>query len=217
MPFQMSNMVRFALLGQWSNGRPVLNMLDMHVIIRDTEPIPPTPPTPTSRVEAIEITAGDIADNWADHLVPYMTSAYTFTGVSWVDLDSASGSTGFRAPSDGPAVGGLGGDSMPPQNTLLITKVEGSRTRGTRPGRWYLSAVRDSDIDNNGLVRPEWRTQMDLQLEKFRSGVEDQGIDNEVWTVPVVIHESAATANEITKFTTSQKIGKQGRRYDGRA
>ena len=214
MPFQMTNMVRYALLGRWSNGRPVVNMLDMSVkLAADFDPLGIAP----SRLEMCETVALDIADNWSDHLLPYMTSAYTFEGISWVDLDSASGSVGFKAPDGGPVVGGLGADSMPPQNTLLITKVEGSRTRGTRPGRWYLSALRDQDVDNNGLVRPEWRAQMDIQLEEFRSGIEDQSVSSPIWRVPVVIHESAATAGEITTFSTSQKIGKQGRRYDGRA
>lgn len=214
MPFQMTNMVRYALQGRWSNGRPVINILDMSVKL--AEPADPPGLAPT-RLEMCETVALDIADNWSDHLLPYMTSAYTFEGVSWVDLDSANGSVGFKAPDGGPVVGGLGADSMPPQNTLLITKVEGTRTRGTRPGRWYLSAVRDQDVDNNGLVRPEWRAQMDIQLEEFRSGIEDQSLTDPIWSVPVVIHEASATAGEITTFSTSQKIGKQGRRYDGRA
>lgn len=216
MAFQMTGMVRTALTGRWSNGRPVVNILDMSVLPNGAVEILPGE-NPKTRAEGIETACRDIADNWVEHMIPNFTSAYTFEGVSWVDLDSLDGSTGFVAPTAGPVAGALGADSMPPQATLLVTKVEGGRTRGTRPGRWYLSAVRDTDIDNNGIVRPEWREQIDTALEAFRSGIEDQGINDWFFTVPVVIHESAATANEITSFTTSQKMGKQGRRYDGRA
>lgn len=215
MPFQMNYMVRTALAGRWSNGRPVINILDMS--IRINPDAPDVPWIEDDRPEFIREKCRDIADNWVDHLLPNMTNAYTFEGVGWVDLHSANGSTGFIAPTAGPANGALGADSAPPQNTLLITKLEGGRTRGTRPGRWYLSAVRDEDIDNNGIVRPIWRAQMDASLEDFRQGIEDQGITDDIWSVPVVIHEKSATAGEITSFATSQKIGKQGRRYDGRA
>lgn len=215
MPFIMSNIVRTALLGRWSNGRPVVNILDMWV--RQNPESVELPWTSNDRADHILAVAKDIADNWVEHLIPNLTSAYTFEGVSWMDLNSLNGSTGQTAPTGGPAVGALGADSQPPQATLLVTKVEGGRTRGTRPGRWYLSAVRDSDIDNNGIVRPEWRTQVNDALEQFRQGIEDQGIADDVWSVPVVVHEAAATAGEITTFEVSQKMGKQGRRYDGRA
>nr|CRY96606.1 hypothetical protein [uncultured prokaryote] len=215
MAFQMSNMVRYAIRGRWSNGRPVINILDMSV--RVNPDLPDVPWGPQDRADAIEAKAGDIANNWKENLLPAMTSAYTFEDVAWVDLNSANGSTGSRTADGGGAPGGLGADSQPPQTTLLISKLEGGRTRGTRPGRWYLSAVRDQDIDNNGIVLPIWRTQINNVLEAFRTGIEDQGVTDDVWGVPVVIHEKTATAGEITKFECSQKVGKQGRRYDGRA
>lgn len=215
MAFAMTYMVRYSLLGRWSNGRPVVNILDMSV--RQNPAGEGVPWIESDRATNIATKAKDIADNWVDHMIPNLTSAYTFEGVGWTDLNSANGSTGQVAPTGGPAVGALGADSQPPQATLLVTKVEGTRSRGTRPGRWYLSAVRDSDIDNNGIVSPTWRLQIDGALEDFRQGVEDQSPVDDLWSVPVVIHERTATAGEITAFVTSQKMGKQGRRYDGRA
>lgn len=215
MAFQMTDIVRYAINGRWSNGRPVVNILDMSV--RQNPNFPPEPIIDEDRFDNVREKAIDIANNWRDHLLPNLTTAYTLENVSWVDLSSANGSTGETSPDEGPQSGALGADSSVPQNTLLITKVEGARTRGTRPGRWYLSGVPEGKIDNNGIVDPVWRTQMDNALEDFRTGIEDQGVADDVWGVPVVVHEKSATAGEITAFRTSAKIGKQGRRYDGRA
>lgn len=215
MAFQMTNMVRYAIKGRWSNGRPVVNILDMSVQANANAPGGPF--TSEIRYEWVAEKALDIADNWKDHILPTLTTAYQFEAVSWIDLNSANGSTGEVTPTGGGAAGALGADSSVPQNTLLISKIEGARSRGTRPGRWYLSGVPEAKFDNNGILDPIWVTQMDNKLEEFRQGVEDQGLTDDVWSVPVVIHEKSASAGEITKFSTSNKMGKQGRRYDGRA
>ena len=215
MAFQMVDMVRYAITGRWSNGRPVVNILDMSV--RANPSAPGWPFTDEDRSSWVEEKALDVADNWAEHVVDQLTNTYTFEGVGWVDLNSANGTTGFVAPTGGPVVGGQAAASSPPQNTLLVSKIENGRRRGTRPGRWYVSGLPEGEVDGNGIVAGNHVTGMNTRFELFRQGVEDQGIADDVWSVPVVIHESTQSAGEITRFETSTKIGKQGRRYDGRA
>lgn len=214
-PLLMTNIVRYALNGRWTNGRPIVNILDMDV---RTNSLPDPGGFLPERDEAVEEAAERLATAWQEHLLPNLSSSYGFEGVSWVDLDSESGSTGSIVPvSDYPQVGALGADAEVPQTTLLVEKQLSGRRRGTRNGRWYISGVPEMRIDNNGIVLPIWVTQMDNALSDFLGDVSKEGTADHVWTVPVVVHESAAGANRITKLKTSAKVGKQGRRYDGRA
>ena len=108
-------------------GQPVVNVLDINI----------SDVVNGSRDDAVATCAGDLINQWADHVLPLVTDEYSFDSVSWVDLDSIDGSTGERSSTDGttlPEVGGDTGACMPGGVALLVRKI-GSGGRRERNGR----------------------------------------------------------------------------------
>jgi hypothetical protein len=120
---------RFTLHG--TNGRPWANILDFHI---DSD-------VGASRDEAIEDQAEIINQEWPSAWDDFWASTVSYTGISWVDLDTAEGSTGSTTETSGalvlPKAGVASGEADPPNVSYLVHKRVGSG-RGRRSGRIYV-------------------------------------------------------------------------------
>lgn len=94
----------------------------------------------TNREESIEDQAGVIVNEWSDHVLNWISNDYTANAVSWVDLDSADGSTGSRnafADEVWPQSGAESNPTTPSNVAMLVTK-QVSSGRSSRNGRMFL-------------------------------------------------------------------------------
>ena len=113
-------------------GQPVANILDVRI---------DTTGSLDSRLEACTECARDILSNWDDHIRISQADDLTCLSVSWVDMNSESGSTGEVTTGTGavwPAVGGGGSAPFSANVAVLVTKVLETGTRNRRNGRMYL-------------------------------------------------------------------------------
>lgn len=170
-------------------GRNVANILDMQI---------DTTGTPGDRPDAIDAVAGDILNNWSDHIIISLVDDYVAQSVSWLDLDEANGPTGSRSttsettwPEAGPSV------SAPlPSNVSVLVKKQIVGARGRRNGRMYLTGFSEGltpEGDGN-TVDPATRAALDTRLASFLSGINDaEGPFIAVQRQLVVVHTSVAT------------------------
>lgn len=123
---------RFAINGTFA-AEPVVNIWDMHVDSLGG----------SDRDDNMPRVAERILDKWCDHILPMLQNDYTFTDVSWVDLDTADGSTGaITSGADEvlPQSGTQVGSPLPASVAAKVAKVI-NRTRGKRNGRLYLCGL----------------------------------------------------------------------------
>lgn len=202
------NVVHVAFRGQWTNGEPVVNVLDMEV----------TGGLGLSRGEAVDATLTDAVQNWQSQMLDVFANNYTFIGADWVDLDSAEGRVGFEPPVGGePVVGAISTASAPPSVATIVNKICASRTRGRRNGRWYLPLATEANIDENGGVASSTVTSVLAACNAFRSNVnQDDPLDPRSVTIGVVSNPVAADLPvafmPITSFSVRPLTGTQRRR-----
>jgi hypothetical protein len=153
MPFVVPGVCRFAINGRMG-GRDIVNVLDYFL---------ETTGTTTARAGSCNDMAGILINQWTADILNKLSVSYSFNSVSWVDLDSASGSTGVRTTSGAnslPTLGSIAGDALPPNVAQLVTKATTSQ-RGRRNGRLYLCGMPETDTSggNLGLTRLNaWET-----------------------------------------------------------
>lgn len=128
-------------------GRPVANVFDLYVV----------PLGGADRGDVVQDVAELVLDSFVTAILPRVVNDYSFTAVSWVDLDSASGTVG-RITSTGahtlPITGGDTGDPMP--GNVAVRALKGiTAARGQRQGRCYFVGVAEpatSAGDPNNLT-----------------------------------------------------------------
>lgn len=128
-------------------GQDVANVFDYH--IDGTNPL-------EDRSLHIFEQAGDILNNWSDHIVPLLASPYVARSVSWVDLTSLDGETGSRSSTSEhtwPMAGGNGAQAFPGNVALRIDKVQ-SGGRRARNGRTYLVGL--PEVGQGNPTNNEW-------------------------------------------------------------
>lgn len=203
---------RFAV-NQTYGGRPVVNVLDMHV---------DTTTGVSTRAEAIWGLAGDIINNWVDHVMTIQTGAVSFDSVSWVDLNTADGVTGERATTSDttlPESGGAAGTNGWGNVAWRVNK-SGSARRGQRAGRMYLVGVPDeaNENANPSVVIPTWVGYVNTAMSDFLDGINDvEGINN-VRNKLVVLHVVAGLYQgygDVESLTCDARFGSQRRRLRG--
>lgn len=198
----IQQVTRFSYIGQWTNNRPVVNIID---VAWDEDG------TGLSRPEAIESVAEDVRNAWQDHIVGALTDNYTFLRVNWVDLDNANGSVGSIAADPGRPDQGTGaGPSAPPSQCLQVNKIT-TRTRGARAGRWFLAGLTDAAIEENGQIGQSTIDAFNSLLDDYLESVSDVGglaIDK----APVVISVTQGVGNRITSMECAPLVAYQGRR-----
>lgn len=172
----------------------------------------------SDRAIEIENVAGVLEDAWKGFLVPLLVDDLVLTSISWVDLDSADGSTGSIGIS-----GGAGNDTTPPTSAQVSVLIRKNTTggRSSRPGRWYLPGIPEAGVGITG-VDSGYRTALQTALNNWQAaltGPVSQGSQIE----PVVVHTRNTGTEQnpnivyvsttpITSYTVSGTAATQRRR-----
>lgn len=212
MPLTFPNIVRYSVVGSL-HGEECINVFDVE--IEDTGgPL-------DTRAERIFTVAGDLLNQWSDHIVPLLVSTYTAEEVRWVDLDSATGSTGARSSTDGstwPESGGGGSNPLPNNAYAKIVKALDTHTRTARNGATRLGGIPESmtaGLDGNQLNETA-RTSLTTAFENMKDGI--NGVDAG-WTINMgVLHTINGEATGFTfvaNFEPALNVGTLRRRMPG--
>lgn len=192
-------------------GQNVVNIIDMQI---------DTTGSNVSREDAIHGVAGDIINNWSDHILVEQRADLVAEEVRWLDLNSLTGSTGARNSTDGetwPKAGSLTGSAVMP--AIVSLRVDKSTTggRGTKRGRMYIAGVTEDATDAG--VSQTWRQGVidvwNDNLAEFLSGINDQdigGLPLDVQRQMVVVHSVTETYSDVESLTVNPNIASQVRR-----
>lgn len=141
------------------------------------------------RAEMCLLMAGVLGKAWVDHIAENVVSSVTLRDVSWVDLDSATGSTGSTtdfvdvdAPQSGTNVG-----DMLARNTCYLIKKGGGSQRGARSGRWYVPGINEEEAGEVN-ISAERVTQFNADLLFYLGQITDPVFDPAFSAQPVVVH-----------------------------
>lgn len=153
--------VRLGMNHNLSNGRHSCNIVDIQIDF-DTG----------GRGDAVEGVVNEMADIWARRIMPNVASTVTFTGGTYLDLDSLDGVSGIFGPSGTYTnVGAITGTpAISPQVSYLIHKKAGSH-RGHRSGRMYVAGLAESEISDTGAVQASRITSWASALDLFRTDI----------------------------------------------
>lgn len=140
------NIVRYTINASYA-GQAVANVFDYRIVggggLGD-------------RNEWIWEQAGDIINNWDDHIVSRLASPYIARSVSWVDLNSLDGEVGVRSQTSDttwPKAGGNGAQAFPGNVALRLDKQQ-SGGRRARNGRTYLVGL--PEVGQGNPTNNEW-------------------------------------------------------------
>ena len=202
---------RFTLHGT-IHGRQWAQILDMHI---DSA-------SGGDRDDHVKDQAQVLLNAWIDNIKTQVSNQCILTSVSWVDLDSASGSTGSRsdatAPRVMPAPGLAAGNPLAGHSAVLIKK-QAIGGRGARSGRWYLPGMDESDFTANTMVGSV-KAALQAKVGTFLSAINQSGkipvlgggtYDSEL----VVVHtpqSGPASTSKVTAFTVDSTMATQRRR-----
>lgn len=151
------------VVNQTLGGRDVVNILDYQI---------DTTGSTLSREDAIQQQAEIILQEWSDSFGGIQVEELGYESVSWVDLDSPTGSTGTVTEGSGaaswPATGESVGSPFSANVAILVHKnIVASRT--TRNGRMYLAGLPEeiTSVDNGNIVVPAEVTSINALLASF--------------------------------------------------
>lgn len=212
MALIINGVCRYAVHQSYA-GRAVVNIIDMRV---------DTTGSPVSREDALESVAGDIINNWDDHIRPSQINDLVCESVSWVDLDSANGSVGQRSSTSATTWPTAGGTESPiPFPGMVAMRILKNTTGGrqARKGRMYLCGFDEGKSgDNPNQWLPAFVSVMNTSMSSFLSGIRDTGAMLDVERFPVVVHTpkgATPTATEVTSYSVDPVMGTQRRRTRG--
>jgi hypothetical protein len=171
---------RYSINGDYLN-RPAVNVLDMVVQPEDGSIV--------GRQDAIEITSRVILNAWVDNVMTRFGSSYSLQSISWVDLNSDTGSVGITTSTPAhtlPLNAGGTGEPLTAALAMLVTKVT-TRSRGSRPGRWFLPGFVEQDIVGNIWVGTTL-SNTNAALSTFLEEVTETGLTELVKYFPTVVH-----------------------------
>jgi hypothetical protein len=139
MAYVVNGVCRYTINGSM-NGRAVANVLDVFI---------DTTGTVTARPTAVQAFAGIVLDAWHNRILPTICAVYTAQSVTWVDLDSATGTVGSRAstPTHTWPFAGTNAIAAQAGNACALMHKNLSSTRGSRKGRMYLPGLAESYTD----------------------------------------------------------------------
>jgi len=207
--------VRYAIKGEYA-GQQIANIIDIDIDSIGIE----------ARETNVQDQAEVLVSAWADHICPQLSSTYRANEIDWVDMNSASGSTGTQITgtgSDFPQVGGIAGTPMPGSVAYLIHKAIQSQ-RGARAGRMYLVGMAESDtaaLTPNEILGARV-TAMNTALASFLAAVNQDG-GNYNSRIKVVHTKNNAlpteppdivyvSQSEVTSLTCDNRVRSQRRR-----
>lgn len=204
------NVCRFTIEGSYL-GAPCFNILDVYLPADGT----------MARGQACSAMAEIVLDAWAEEILPVMKGQYTAEAVSWLDLDSATGSTGSTTRGSGgdgpyytwPMPGAIGGEAYTGAVATLVRK-RSIASRGQRQGRMFLPPPGEADMSGNTIGAPylsALNTALGMFLSKLSDPAEDIGS-----AALVTVHDPAGIAGptwtEVTGLSARERVSTQRRR-----
>lgn len=190
--------------------RPWVNICDMRL---------ETTGSLVDRNDYIYDTAGHLINAWATHLTNAISDSLVLNQVSWVDLDSETGSTGTRTETSEfelPDAGHNDGAPVAGNVSILVTK-QTTGGRGQRNGRWYQAGLVEANVDGNGfqgIARDAYQG----NFNGFLDMVNDDGVlPSPHSRHMVVVHTTGenpqtGTYSRVTALTVSDRLATQRRR-----
>lgn len=132
---------RFTLNGTYS-GHNIANIWDIHI---------DTTGTITSRHDAIVDQAEILLHEFDERILDLVVNDYSFTSVSWVDLNTSDGETGEITSGGGTALPTTGDVTTAPSpgNVAMLIGKRVSTARQFRSGRSYLCGIAEADTDDS--------------------------------------------------------------------
>ena len=186
--------VRYNVQGVIAGGHNVSNNVDVSIDVNPTK----------SRHDAIVDFNGVLPGYWKARVLPELVSNYTFTGIDWVDLDSATGETGHIGPGTGTLTGGKSEEAAAPNVSYLI-HLNSAAQRGQRQGRMYLMPVREQYVDGAGRFGATQLAALQAAVNNFRSDIDDYtsiNVESAAWRT-VHVHKPSGTAGDVSTWTWS--------------
>lgn len=169
------------------------------------------------RHTAIEHVANVLVTQWHDFIQNAgMSSQYTVQKVSWVDLDSETGSTGETSAGTGasaPYAGAVGGDCCPANVAMEVVKAINA-VRGVHHGKSYVPGVPESG-QANGLLTSSMQTAAQTAADAFLTAVTDtgEGADPAFFMTVLHTHHGLYVDNhQVQHYNVQQKLRSQRRR-----
>lgn len=210
MPIIAPDVVRFSIVGSLF-GEDCINILDVNLNAAIGE----------TRTEFLDDLAGDILNQWADHILPVLSAGYEFQEVRFVDLDSATGRTGSVTSTDGttlPQPGGTTGQALPNSVYAKVSKVLEAKTRVQRNGTLRLSGLPESYTTgaNGNILEPTQQAGINAAFEELKDGINGNNGDYTANLVVVHTVDQAYTGqSEIANFVVRSQVGTIRRRMPG--
>lgn len=193
-------------------GQQVVNVIDMQ--ITNISPF-------ETREDALFSKAGDILNNWSDHILAFQCDDIQALSVSWLDIDSLDGSRGERSSTDDhswPMQGGNVSQGIMPGMVAARVDKATAGGRGTKAGRMYLAAMPEARTDDGSAL--SWSagtvTTINEYLDDFLNGIngtEGAGPLDEGYMVVVHTRDGEWTdSTPVTALTLNPLVSTQVRR-----
>lgn len=211
MALVVPGIVRYSIIQEYL-GQEVVNIVDIDI---DNESFT------TSREEACFEVAGDLLNNWHDHVLTRQVAALSALEVRWVDLDSESGSTGARSSTSAetwPAVGGKPEPGLPGNAVARVRKNLQGGNRQSRRGEVRLAGVAEgmTEPTNGNVLRSIFLDDLNVGFEAMKDGI--NGTDNDRTVNMAQVHnprDGEPSSSHISTFTALSVVGTQRRRMPG--
>lgn len=215
-PIVAPGIARFSVEGYYE-ANPVVNVLDIN--ISDLA-------GGADREDACANVAGDLLNQWAEHVLPLLCDNYVCERVSWIDIDSLTGSTGERTSTDDntwPQGGSSTAAALPGAVAARVNKNT-IAVRGQRQGRMYICGIpEEATVANSpNTLTPEFIENLSDAMEEVRSGLEgDEIIAGGIGAYtssPNVVHtvdNVYVGKSRITRMVVAPLLGTQVRRMRG--
>jgi len=190
------NITEVAILGHWSNGRPVVNVL--HYWREEDD-------APTA--------ARELLNAWQDDMMDEIPNNYVLDGCRYRDRNEAAGVVGTLGPNSAKALtGGATGACTSPNVAILVHK-NATLHAGQRSGRIYLPGAPDAEIDEDGNLSATLKTAWNTALASFYSKVDGGTPGNELHIVHFTgPDDDTGTSTFVTGLTLDPKVATMRRR-----
>jgi hypothetical protein len=198
-----------------ANGRPADSIIDLSV-----DPSVGFTDRAAARAEAIPWCVG----LWQEDVCSIFPTSISFTGASWVDLDSLDAPSGFQGPVSGKPIHGSGtAAQMAPQVAILIHKIC-EHSRSQRNGRLYLPWATEGTVENDGTIGTTGVNFFNGVFDTFKDHLESNPFVTDADTAWRVVHvtghssdgtPNAWSSSDVTEVSTDIRTGTQRRRNRG--
>lgn len=223
--FVVPRVCRFTINGHFMD-RQVANMIDMTV---DTTGVI------TDRADAITDQAGVLLNQWTTDILPSLSILYFADSVSWIDLNSETGSVGSRTVSGGNTWPKAGGDSLSPMpgNVAALVHKSTTSSRGARAGRMYLPGVTEPETGSTtpNILDPTVVTALNTKLSQFLGNINQSspgdGYSSDMCVVHILTRAplepgqkppgspATGTSSKVSGMTVDTRLATQRRRLRG--